>query len=225
MHSLVCSMARAAIARESQTLNGDTVAGAVRRLFYGKAKLPPTNRAADADMTRASNDPFMTSPGAPARSRLCLLCSLAMAYGWGWRGSYGHSSRRDVSRGAAGDGRLPWLGRRIGTVAPRWLVCAGPWVGPGAGGLSNMEQTFYVVSDSFPDVLWAFGGVFLVGCLWSGMGSAILSLALTRPRSELTGYAGPLSANGLALLAIYFFFLARPDVSLGDRPLGRNESA
>ncbi len=142
---------------------------------------------------------------------LCLLCSLAMAYGWGWRGSYGHEA------GAMYPGALLGMAVCLASGRPEWYrrtAAAGLFGAVGwawGGGLSNMEQTFYVVSDSFPDVLWAFGGVFLVGCLWSGIGSAILSLALTRPRSELNGFIGPLSANGLALFAAYLYFLVRPE--------------
>jgi hypothetical protein len=153
------------------------------------------------------------SPIQPSRAmilRLCLLCSLSMAYGWGWRGSYGHEAGAMFPGALLGmslclaSGRVEWYRR----TAAAGLFGAVGWAW--GGGLSNMEQTFYVVSDSLPDVLWAFGGVFLVGCLWSGIGSAILSLALTRPRSELNGYIGPLAANGLALFVAYLFFLARP---------------
>ena len=98
-----------------------------------------------------------------------------------------------------------------GIAARRRQVLFGAVGWAWGGGLSNMEQTFYVVSDSFPDVLWAFGGVFLVGCLWSGIGSAILSLALTRPRSEFNGYIGPLAANAWHCSRRICIFLARPD--------------
>ena len=27
-----------------------------------------------------------------SRAMLCLLCAVVMAYGWGWRGSYGHEA-------------------------------------------------------------------------------------------------------------------------------------
>ncbi len=142
---------------------------------------------------------------------LCLLCSLAMAYGWGWRGSYGHEAGAMLPGALLGmaiclaSGREDWhrrtaLAGLCGAIGWSW-----------GGSLSNMEQTFYVVSDSAPDVLWAFACIFLVGLLWSGIGSAILSFALTEPRSVLNGFIGPLMANGVALFVAYAVLAARPD--------------
>ncbi len=142
----------------------------------------------------------------------CLLCGLAMAYGWGWRGSYGHEAGAMLPGAllgmaiCLGSGRVDWHRR----TALAGLCGAVGWAWGGA--LSNMEQTFYVVSDSLPDVLWAFGGIFLVGMLWSGMGSAILSYALTLPRSVLNGFLGPLFANGIALLIGFVVLFAIPEL-------------
>jgi len=143
---------------------------------------------------------------------LCLLCALAMAYGWGWRGSYGHEAGAMLPGAllgmavCLGSGREDWYRR----TALAGLCGAIGWAW--GGGLSNMEQTFYVVSDSLPDVAWAFACIFLVGLLWSGVGAACLSFALTEPRSVLNGYIGPLVVNGVALFAVYLVFLVRPDV-------------
>src|SRR3990172_5609098 len=142
---------------------------------------------------------------------LCLFCALAMGYGWGWRGSYGHEAGAMLPGAllgmavCLGSGRADWHRR----TALAGLCGAVGWAWGGA--LSNMEQTFFVVSDSRPDVLWAFACIFLVGLLWSGMGSAILSFALTEPRSVLNGFIGPLAANGAALFAAYLLFMVRPD--------------
>jgi len=141
---------------------------------------------------------------------LCLLCAVAMAYGWGWRGSYGHE------RGAMLPGALLGMALCLGSgradlyrrTAVAGLFGAVGWAFGGA--MSYMEHTFYVVSDSAPDVLWGFSCIFLIGALWSGMGSAILSLALTRPRSELNGFLGPFAANGAALLLIFLYFFLSP---------------
>jgi hypothetical protein len=142
----------------------------------------------------------------------CLLCALAMSYGWGWRGSYGHEAGAMLPGAllgmavCLGSGRADWHRR----TALAGMCGAVGWAWGGA--LSNMEQTFYVVSDSRPDVLWAFGGIFLVGMLWSGMGSAILSFALTLPRLVLNGFVGPLIANGAALLASFLVLFALPEL-------------
>lgn len=134
-----------------------------------------------------------------------------MSYGWGWRGSYGHED------GAMLPGALVGMAVCLGSRRVDWhrrTALAGLCGAVGwswGGSLSNMEHTFYVVSDSGPDVVWAFACIFLVGMLWSGIGSAVLSFALTLPRSVLAGFAGPLAANGAALCATYLAYAVRPD--------------
>jgi hypothetical protein len=103
-----------------------------------------------------------------------------------------------------GSGRVDFYRR----TAVAGLFGAVGWAFGGA--LTNMEQTFYVLSDSLPDVLWGFSCIFLIGALWSGMGSAVLSLALTRPRSEVGRFIGPLVANGAAFFLIYLYFFISP---------------
>jgi hypothetical protein len=77
---------------------------------------------------------------------------------------------------------------------------------------SNMEHTRYIMSDSFPDVLYGFACIFLIGMLWSGMGASMLALVFTRPRSELNGYCRVLAVNGAVWLLIWLFFRIRPDL-------------
>ncbi len=121
-------------------------------------------------------------------SILCFTCAVAMAFGWGWRGSYGHeagamvpgallamaaclcSGRQDLYRRTAIAGLFGALG---------WYV---------GGSLSNMEHNFYIISDSLPDVAYGYFGMGLIGLLWAGVGGGVLALALTRPRSELVSF-------------------------------------
>ena len=68
------------------------------------------------------------------------------------------------------------------------------------GSFSYMEQTFYTVTDSFPDVLYGYSCLFLLGALWAGIGGAILGLAFTLPRGSyatlvIKGCAGQERAN------------------------------
>jgi hypothetical protein len=142
---------------------------------------------------------------------MCVLCAIAMCYGWGWRGSYGHEAGAMMPGALLGmciclaSGRKD-LHRRTPIVA---LCGAVGWAWGGA--LTNMEHTAYILSDSFPDVLYGFACIFLVGMLWSGMGAAVLAMGFTRPRSELSAHCRVLAVNGAVWLAIYCFFALRPD--------------
>ncbi|TWU14867.1 hypothetical protein CA54_37370 [Symmachiella macrocystis] len=114
-----------------------------------------------------------------------LLAALAMAYGWGYRGTVGHEYGAMVPGAllgmmlCLGSGRLDWQ-RRAAVVG---LFAAVGWAW--GGSMSYMEQTFYVLSDSYPDVLYGFAVLFFIGGLWAGCGGALLGLGLTESRSEL----------------------------------------
>lgn len=159
----------------------------------------------------------MTTPvianTAPTNPWLILaFCAFTMAYGWGWRGSYGHEQGAMFAGAVMGmavclaSGR-PSFYRRTALAGVLGAVGWG-W----GGGLSNMEQTFYVRSDSFLDVAYAFGCFFLFGVLWSGIGAACLSLALTLPRSQLRGFVVPATAVASALVCCFLVFFFVPDL-------------
>ena len=150
----------------------------------------------------------------PAFSTLGMyaLCSMAMCYGWGWRGSYGHEAGAMLPGALLGmciclaSGRVD-LYRRC-AIAGLFGAVAWAW----GGALTNMEHKSYISSDSFPDILYGFSCIFLIGLLWSGMGGGMLALAFTRPRSELNGYCRVLAANGTVFLAIYLLFVWKPEI-------------
>jgi len=135
----------------------------------------------------------------------CLFCGLAMAYGWGWRGNYGHGA------GAMLPGALVAMAACLGSVRQDWYrrcAVAGLFGAFGwsiGGSLSNMEHTFYVMSSSVPDVAYGFACIGLIGALWAGVGGAILSLVFTRPRSELQRFVGPLTAVASVWFLLFIF--------------------
>ena len=104
-----------------------------------------------------------------------------------------------------GSGRLDWY-RRSAVVG---LFAAVGWAW--GGSISYMEHTFYIQSDSFPDVLYGYAAIFFIGALWAGCGGAILGLSLTQPRSELERFARPFAVVGTVFLAIYLCFLFMPE--------------
>jgi hypothetical protein len=53
-----------------------------------------------------------------------------------------------------------------------------------------------------PDVTYGYGCLFLIGGLWAGIGSGILALSVTEPRSHLERFAGPLVTLWLVWLAM-----------------------
>jgi hypothetical protein len=122
---------------------------------------------------------------------LVLMGGLAMSYGWGFRGDYGHES------GAMIPGALLAMGVAICSGREEWLrrcallgLCGA--IGWAFGGQQSYGQiTSYTVSHSLPDVYYGYTCLFLVGMSWGGIGGAILSLALTLSRDELKEWTKP----------------------------------
>jgi hypothetical protein len=144
---------------------------------------------------------------------LCLLAAFAMAYGWAYRGTVGSEP------GATVPGALLGLTLCLGSGRPDWhrrAAVAGLFGAIGwawGGSLSYMEQTFYVLSGSFPDVLYGYAMLFFLGALWAGIGGAILGLALTEPVSVLEGLMRPFTAVCAAFLGSYLLFFFAPSLA------------
>jgi hypothetical protein len=140
---------------------------------------------------------------------LLLVAALAMSVGWGFRGDYGHEA------GAMVPGAL--LGLAICLAARRadwWpraslLAMAGAIGWAFGGQMSYAMVVGYTVSTSYLDVAYGYGCLFLIGLLWSGIGSAVLALGLTEQRSRLERVAGPLIAFYLVWLFLHWSGLTR----------------
>lgn len=149
-----------------------------------------------------------------SRSRLgmYLFAAVAMCYGWGWRGAYGHEAGAMVPGALVGmavclaSARQDWYRRAL--VAGLCGAIGWAW----GGTLTNMEHRLYILSDTPVDVLYGFACIGLVGLLWSGVGGAILAMAFTRPRSELNRFIGPVTVLGATYLLMYLYFFFNPDV-------------
>ncbi|MCX5770821.1 MAG: hypothetical protein NTZ09_11190 [Candidatus Hydrogenedentes bacterium] len=141
------------------------------------------------------------------------LAAVIMAYGWGYRGTVGHEA------GAMVPGALLGLAVALGSGRPDWqrrAAVAGLFgaIGWAWGGcLSYMEHTSYVLSDSFPNVLYGYAILFFLGGLWAGIGGGVLGLALTEPRSELERLIRPFTAIAAAFFVAYLCFLFNPDLA------------
>lgn len=121
-----------------------------------------------------------------------ILSALAMSVGWGIRGDYGHEAGAMIPGALLGlaiclaSGRADWW-RRSTIMA----MCGA--IGWAFGGqISYGQITGYTASSSLLDVTYGYGCLFLIGGLWAGIGSAILTLSVTQPRSYLERFAGPL---------------------------------
>jgi hypothetical protein len=142
---------------------------------------------------------------------VCLFAAVVMSYGWRYRGTVGHEGGAMVPGAMLGlaacvaSGRSDWYRRAM--VAGLCGAIGFAW----GGSLSYMEQTFYLVTDSFLDVLYGCSVLFFLGGLWAGIGGAILGLALSLPRSRLQRLVGPLVAISVAFLATYLFFFFNPE--------------
>lgn len=139
-----------------------------------------------------------------------FLAAVTMAYGWGYRGTVGHEGGAMIPGAMLGmalamaSGRLDWY--RRAAIAGLFGAVGWAW----GGSLSYMEQTLYVLSDSFPDVLYGYSILFLEGALWAGIGGAILGMAFTEKRSTLQRFVGPFTAICAVFLAVYIYFFFHP---------------
>lgn len=141
-----------------------------------------------------------------------FLAACVMGFGWGYRGTVGHEAGAMIPGAllgmalCLGSGRLDWY-RRTAVVG---LFAAAGWAW--GGSISYMEQTFYVQSDSFPDVLYGFTMLYFIGALWAGCGGALLSLGLTEPRSELNRLARPFAVLCTVYLIVHLIIILNPDL-------------
>ena len=133
---------------------------------------------------------------------LCLSAALIMAMGWGVRGAYGHSTgaampgalvslviclcahRSDWWRRTAVFGFLGYLGWAFGGQASYGIIVG------------------YTSGTSFPNVYYGYACLFIVGGIWGGIGAGLLSFGVTKPRSYLNMFIGPLT-----VIYVTWFFL------------------
>jgi len=133
-----------------------------------------------------------------------ILAGLAMSVGWGFRGDYGHEAGAMVPGALLGlaiclaSRREDWW--RRGTIM---AMCGA--VGWAFGGQMSYGQVIgYTASSSLPDVAYGYACLLVIGGLWAGIGSGILALSVTQPRSYLERFAGPLAALWLVWLTMDF---------------------
>jgi len=131
-----------------------------------------------------------------------ILSGLAMSVGWGFRGDYGHEAGAMVPGALLGlsiclaSGRQDWWQRS--TIM---AMCGA--IGWAFGGQMSYGRVIgYTASSSLPDVAYGYASLFLIGGLWAGIGSAILALSITKSRSYLECFAGPLVTLWLVWFAM-----------------------
>ena len=127
-----------------------------------------------------------------------------MSVGWGFRGDYGHEA------GAMVPGALLGLAICLASGRPDWwrrstIMAFCGAVGWAFGGQMSYGRIIgYTAGSSLTNVAYGYGCLFLIGGLWAGIGSAILALGVTQPRSYLEKFAGPLVALWLVWFAMDF---------------------
>lgn len=130
------------------------------------------------------------------------LAGLAMSVGWGFRGDYGHEAGAMVPGALVGlavciaSGRQDWQRR----AAVMGMAGAVGWAF--GGQMSYGRIIGYTASSSLRDVCYGYACLFIVGGLWAGIGSAVLAMSVTRPRSYLEEFARPLAVLWLVWLVM-----------------------
>lgn len=154
--------------------------------------------------------------------RLLSLAALSMAYGWGWRGDYGHEL------GAMLPGALVAMAICLGSGRRDWwnnVLLFGSFgaIGWAFGGSQSYGIVIGYTFDSRLDgVAYGFGGLFVVGALWGAIGGGLLGLVVSRPRARLRGFIMPMLLvatvwtafdwNGVTAWSEKWYWLERYDV-------------
>lgn len=134
--------------------------------------------------------------------RLLLLSALSMAYGWGWRGDYGHELGAMLPGALVGmsvclaSGRRDWWNN----VLVFGLFGAIGWAFGGSQSYGIVVG--YTLHSDFGGVAYGFACLFAIGALWGAIGGGFLGLAVSRPRERLNGFIGPM----LAVAAVWVAF-------------------
>ena len=132
------------------------------------------------------------------------LAAMAMSVGWGYRGDYGHES------GAMMPGALVGLAVALTSGRPDWwgrapLLGMLGAIGWAFGGQNSYGRVIgYTCAGPWADIAYGFACLFVIGGLWGGIGGGILALGVSRSRSELERYVGPLVALYLAWWGLFF---------------------
>ena len=114
-----------------------------------------------------------------------LFIALTMSVGWGFRGNYGHEYGALLPGALVAmaiclaSGREDWQRR----IAYFGLFGAIGWAF--GGQMSYGIVIGYTKSMDFVSVVYGFGGLFLIGFLWGGIGAAILALVTILDRKKL----------------------------------------
>ena len=120
-----------------------------------------------------------------------LFVALAMSFGWGWRGNYGHEYGAMIPgalvalAACLAAGRSDWL-RRIG-----WFGLFGATGWAFGGQMSYGIVIGYTRSADIVSVAYGFGGLFMIGMIWGAVGAGLLALALTLDREKLVDMLFP----------------------------------
>ena len=157
--------------------------------------------------------------GSGAGVALVAMGAVAMSYGWGFRGDYGHEfgamipgallamGAMVMSGNAAWHGRYALLGA-LGALGWAW-----------GGSQSYGMITSYTVSYSYPDVVYGYSALFTVGMLWGGIGGAILSLGLTKSLQDLRNAVLPVAVMGGLFAGVWALGWLVPEFRIGQETI------
>ncbi|MBT3180264.1 MAG: hypothetical protein HOB40_06970 [Candidatus Marinimicrobia bacterium] len=122
---------------------------------------------------------------------IVILPAIAMGYGWGWRGDYGHET------GAMIPGILVALAVAIASGRQDFwkrLPIFGLFgaIGWGFGGSMSYGIVLgYTQHTDFWNAAYGYGNIFIIGGLWGLVGGAFLGMAFSYSRSRLNDFVWP----------------------------------
>ncbi|GMW03781.1 MAG: hypothetical protein AMXMBFR84_49150 [Candidatus Hydrogenedentota bacterium] len=114
----------------------------------------------------------ITTTNPSARITTILASAIALSIGWGIRGNFGHEYGAMMPGCLAAmvvclmSGREDWRNRVV------YFAFFGALGWAFGASISYMQVISYTHSGHLPSQFWGFGGLFLIGFVWAGMGGA-----------------------------------------------------
>lgn len=160
--------------------------------------------------------------------RAAVFIGLSLSIGWGVRGNFGHeygAMLPGVLSALAGVlmlGRLEWLPR----VAYFAFFGAAGWAF--GGSISYMQVISYTHSGHLPSQVYGFGGLFVIGLLWAGMGGLATAWPAVASHRSLSRIFRPICWVFVFWVGLHFLlrWLASVEANyIDDRTWQRQASA
>jgi hypothetical protein len=160
--------------------------------------------------------------------RSAILVGLALSIGWGVRGNFGHEYGAMLPGVLAALAAILMLGRSEWLPRIAYFAFFGGLGWAFGGSISYMQVISYTHSGHLPSQIYGFGGLWIIGFLWAGMGGLATAWPAETSWRRLTTLFRPLVWVFVFWFGLHFvlLWLAKLEASfIDDTTWNRQASA